>query len=170
MEPTRELKKDGYVYILKTNKRQYRCVTCSSTFSIDSYSTRRGHSGKCRNSKTDIKPAKKTAENPSLFLNKDDKKLLQVSVPIRIPTKHFKKEKTPSESNASDEEDHYSITDEVEHEEAASNTSIPDTIQVQRDIKTDIEEQWQRIKKSKMELVNKRKEVAAPKKFPKLKK
>ena len=171
MEPTREIKKDGYIYILNTNKRQYRCATCSSTFTIDSYSSKSGHSNKCRKSKSDKKSAKKTIENPSLFLNKEDnRKLLQVGTPIRIPTKHFKKEKTPTESNASDEEDRNSITDEVEDEEEVPNISIPDPIQVQQDIKRDIEEQMQRIKKSKMKLVNKRKEVAAPKKFPKLKK
>ena len=146
------------------------CCSCSSTFTIDSYSTRSGHSNKCRKSKTAIKPAKKTAENPLLFLNKEDnRKLLQPGVPIRNPTKHFKKEKTPSESNSSDEEDPYSITVEVEHEEA-QNISIPDPIQVQLDLERELEEQWQRIRKRKMELVNKRKEVAAPKKFPKLKK
>ena len=108
---------------------------------------------------------------PILILNKEDnRKLLQVGTPIRIPTKHFKKDKTPSESNASDEEDHYSITDEVEHEEEASNIPIPDSIQVQRDLERELEEQWQRIRKRKIELVNKRKEVAAPKKFPKIKK
>ena len=170
MEPTREIKKDGYIYILNTNKRQYRCATCPSTFTIDSYSTRSGHSNKCRKSKSDKKYDKKTTENPSLFLNKkDSRKLLQIGTPIRIPTKHFKKEKTPTESNASEEEDHYSITDEVEHEEV-QNISIPDPIQVQLDLERELEEQWQRIRKRKIELVNKRKEVAAPKKFPKLNK
>ena len=170
MEPTREIKKNGYIYILNTNKKQYRCVSCSSTFTIDSYSTRSGHSGKCRNSKCLKKTTEKPAKMPSSYLNiVSNKKLLKIGEPIRIPTKHFKKDKTPTESNSSDEENHCSITDEVEHYEETFKTSIPDPNQVQLDLERHIKEQMQQIKEKKMELV-KKKEVATPKKFPKIKK
>jgi hypothetical protein len=146
MDPTREIKRDGYVYILKTNRRQYRCVSCSSTFSIDSYCTRSGHSGKCRNSKNIEKTVKKPAKKSSLILKKEVKKMLQPGVPFRNPTKHFKKDKTPTESNASNEEDQYYLSNEFKYEEEALNISIieesinsslliPTTSNIKNDIK-----------------------------------
>ena len=141
MEPTREIKKNGYVYILNTNKRQYRCASCSSTFSIDSYCTRSGHSSKCRNSKTAKKSAKKTAEMPSLFLIKKGKKMSHPSVPLRNPTKHFKKDKTPSESSASIEEDQFSLSKEIKHEEECDKSSLPTSniIDCSKDIKATLD-------------------------------
>jgi hypothetical protein len=100
MDTLREFKKDGYVYILKTNKKQYKCVKCSSTFTIDLYNTRSGHSGKCRNSKSAKKTVKKTAEimhKIQKLPSKNEKKLFPGD-PIRVPTKHFTKEITPPRS------------------------------------------------------------------------
>ena len=100
MEPLREFKKDGYVYILKTNKKQYKCVKCSSTFTIDLYNTRSGHSGKCRNSKSAKKTVKKTAEIMQKIQKSPspNKKKLFPGDPIRVPTKHFTKEIIPPRS------------------------------------------------------------------------
>ena len=163
----REIKKDGYVYILNTNKKQYRCVSCSSTFSIDSYNTRSGHSSKCHNFKSAKKTAKRTADKPSLFSNKEVNKMLKLGEPIRNPTKHFKKDKTPTESNASDEEDQYSLSNDVKHEENTSNIeeSIKSSPPVPTisDIKNDIKATLDRIDKKLRDKLLKN-NIKAPKK------
>ena len=120
MEPSMEFKKDGYVYILKSNKKQYKCVNCSSTFTIDLYNTRSGHSGKCRNSKSAKKTVKKTADimQKIQILPSPIKKKLSIGDPVRVPTKHFIKDITPPMSmydydgsieESSDKQSHHEI-------------------------------------------------------------
>ena len=100
MEPSMEFKKDGYVYILKSNRKQYKCIKCSSTFTIDLYNIRSGHSGKCRNSKSAKRTAKMTANiiQKIQILPSPNKNILSTYDPVRVPTKHFIKDITPPRS------------------------------------------------------------------------
>ena len=143
MEPTREFKKDGYIYILKSNKKQYKCIKCSSTFTVDLYTTRSGHSGKCRNSKSAKKTVKKTADTmPKVqILPSPNNNKLSTGDPVRVPTKHFIKDITPpfsmydSDSNIEESSDKQS-----HHEMEIEFDPIPEfKLDSMTDIKIDIQ-------------------------------
>ena len=73
--------------------------------------------------------------------------MLQLGEPIRNPTKHFKKDNSPTESNASEKEDQYSLSNDVKHEENTSNIEesiksslpIPTNFDFTKDIKATLD-------------------------------
>ena len=153
MEPCREIEVNGYKYALKANQLQYKCISCTSTFSLNNYSARSGHTNRCRDSKHSHK-----------LKRKKKKKILKQGSPIRIPTKHFIKEKTPENSvtNSEEEPDVFSnskspFKDPIidsdsnkEKEEESIKTSQPTSsiTDAEKDVKATLDRIYQRRKET----------------------